>query len=267
MNIRISFTSVFFLWSFAFNIAWADALNFDYQLGSGDVIKISIYEHPDLALETRVSVSGSVTFPLIGEVLVAGKTVAQVEHAISLKLADGQFLRNPQATVVVMQFQSRQVNVLGMVNKPGKYSLERESHVFDLLALANGVSVPTAANYATLIRAEKNKQNIDLSALLAGDISQNYIVNNGDVIVVPKAPMFYIYGEVQRPGSYKLEKNMTVTQAISIGGGLTPKGTDYWPHPVIKRHDAEGKEQEVDVDEGFRTLQEDDVLYVKESWF
>ncbi len=268
MSIRVFFTILCISWLCICNVVQAANVNVDYQLGSGDVIKISVYEHPDLTLETRVNVSGSITFPLIGEIWLGGKTVAQAEQEISSKLISGEFLRNPQVTVLVVQFQSRQVNVLGMVNKPGQYSLDRVSHILDLLALANGLTVQTAADYATLISAEKNtKQNIDLNALLAGDNTQNHLVNSGDVLVIPKAKMFYIYGEVQRPGFYKLEKNMTVTQAISTGGGLTPKGTDYWPNPIIKRRDSDGKEVEIDVDEGFTLLQEDDVLYVKESWF
>jgi polysaccharide export outer membrane protein len=267
MNMRILLTIITLLCLIAFKSAWSEKLNSDYQLGAGDVVKISVYEHPDLVLETRVSVNGKITFPMVGEVWLGGKTTAEAEQLISQRLIDGEFLRKPQVTVVVIQFQSQQVNVLGMVNKPGKYSLERVSHVLDLLALANGVAIPTAANYATLIRTDGTNINVDLNALFQGNISQNYIVNNGDVIVIPKAPMFYVYGEVQRPGSYRLEKDMTVIQAISMGGGLTPKGTDFWPNPVIKRRDAEGKEQEIDVDEGFTLLQEDDVLYLKESWF
>jgi polysaccharide export outer membrane protein len=115
------------------------------------------------------------------------------------------------------------------------------------------------------LHSNGSKVTIDLHALLAGDRTQNHAVTNGDVIVVPRAPMFYIYGEVQRPGSYKLEKNMSIAQAISAGGGLTAKGSESWPGPIVKRRDAEGKEQEIDV-EGFSLLQADDVLYIKESW-
>lgn len=266
MNIKKLTASIVLLGFGLLGSVLAAELNQDYRLGSGDVIKISVYEYPDLTTEMRVSETGNVSFPLIGEVNLGEKTVAEAERLIAQRLDDGDFIRDPQVTIVVVQFVSQKISVLGLVNKPGKYSLEEASHVIDLLALAGGVSVPAAADFATLVHSDGNKTSIDLNALLAGDASQNHVVGNGDVIFVPRAPMFYIYGEVLRPGSYKLEKNMSVTQAISTGGGLTPKGTDGWPGPIVKRRDAEGKEQEIDVD-GSTLLQADDVLFIKESWF
>lgn len=240
-------------------------LSQDYRLGSGDVIKISVYEYPDLTTEMRLSETGNVSFPLIGEVNLNGKAVGEAEHLIVKRLNDGGFVKSPQVTIVVVQFVSQKINVLGFVNRPGKYSLEQTSNIIDLLALAGGVMVPSAADVATLLHHNGTKVTVDLSALLTGDGAQNHVVTNGDVIYVPRAPMFYIYGEVQRPGFYKLEKNLSVTQAIALGSGLTPKGAEHWPGPVIKRRNAEGKEQVIEVD-GSTLLQADDVLYLKESW-
>lgn len=266
MNMRILLTAIVLLGFGVIKIVWSAELNQDYRLGSGDVIKISVYEYPDLTTEMRVSETGNVSFPLIGEVILGGKAVGEAERLIAQRLNDGGFINKPQVTIVVVQFVSQKINVLGLVNKPGSYSLEEASHVIDLLAQAGGVTVPSAADFATLLHSDGTKVNIDLNALLAGEAAQNHVVSNGDVIFVPRAPMFYIYGEVQRPGSYKLEKNMSVTQAISTGGGLTPKGTDGWPGPIVKRRDAEGKEQKIDV-EGSTLLRVDDVLYINESWF
>lgn len=266
MNMRCLLTVIILFWFSVLEIAWSAEINKDYRLGSGDVIKISVYEYPDLTTEIRVSETGNVSFPMLGEVSLGGKTVAEAERLITQRLNDGDYIKGPQVTLVVTQFVSQKVNVLGLVNKPGIYSLEVSSHVIDLLALAGGVmEVPPAADFATLLHSNGTKVTIDLNALLAGDRTQNHAVTNGDVIVVPRAPMFYIYGEVQRPGSYKLEKNMSIAQAISAGGGLTAKGSETWPAPIVKRRDAEGKEQEIDV-EGVSLLQADDVLYVKESW-
>jgi polysaccharide export outer membrane protein len=266
MNMRFLLTVIVLLQFSVFESAWSAEINKDYRLGAGDVIKISVYEYPDLTTEIRVSETGNVSFPLLGEVSVGGKTVAEAERLITKQLNDGDFIKQPQVTLVVTQFVSQKVNVLGLVNKPGIYSLEVSSHVIDLLAQAGGVTeVPPAADFATLLHSNGSKVTIDLHALLAGDRTQNHTVTNGDVIVVPRAPMFYIYGEVQRPGSYKLEKNMSIAQAISAGGGLTAKGSESWPGPVVKRRDAGGKEQEIDAD-GLSLLQADDVLYIKESW-
>lgn len=267
MNMRILITAIVLFWFGAFEIAWSAEINKDYLMGSGDVIKLSVYEYPDLTTEMRISETGNVSFPLLGEVSLGGKTVAEAERLITQRLNDGDFIKRPQVTIVVMQFVSQKINVLGLVHKPGMYSLEGSSHVIDILAQAGGISeAPPAADFATLLHSNGTKVNIDLNALLAGDRAQNHVVINGDVIVVPRAAMFYIYGEVQQPGSYKLEKNMSIAQAISTGGGLTPKGSESWPRPIVKRRDAEGKEQEIDV-ESFSLLQADDVLYVKESWF
>lgn len=266
MNMRFLLTVIVLFRLSVFEMAWADEINKDYRLGSGDVIKVSVYEYPDLTTEIRVSETGNINFPLLGEVSLGGKTVAEAERLIAGRLNDGDFIKAPQVTLVVTRFVSQKVNVLGLVNKPGIYSLEVSGHVIDLLAQAGGITeVPPAADFATLLHSNGSKVTIDLNALLAGDRTQNYAVANGDVIVVPRAPMFYIYGEVQRPGSYKLEKNMSIAQAISAGGGLTPKGAESWPAPIVKRRDAEGKEQEIDV-EDVSLLQADDVLYVKESW-
>jgi polysaccharide export outer membrane protein len=136
--------------------------------------------------------------------------------------------------------------------------------VLDLLAQAGGPVGMVAGEQATLIHQDGSKVTIDLHALFEGDPTQNPVVTSGDTIYVPRAPQFYVYGEVQRPGFYRLERNMTVTQAISAGGGLTPKGSEHGLK--VKRRDASGKEQEVSV-KGPDLLQPDDVLSIRESWF
>lgn len=263
---RILFTTIVLFLLSVFKIVNATDTNQDYHLGAGDIIKISVYEYSDITTEARISESGNISFPLIGEVNLSGKTVAEAEELIEKGLVDGDFIREPQVTVVIIQFSSQKVSVLGLVNSPGKYSLEGITHVIDLLALAKGTAIPNASNIANLIHSDGKIVTIDLDALMAGDMTQNHIVNHGDMLFVPKSPMFYVYGEVQRPGSYKLEKNMSVTQAISMGGGLTPRGTDFWPTPVVKRRNSEGQEQEIEVS-GADLLQADDVLYLKERWF
>jgi polysaccharide export outer membrane protein len=134
----------------------------------------------------------------------------------------------------------------------------------DLLAEAGGVANATAADQATLLRADGSKRAIDLFALFEGDPEQNSIVAAGDTIYVPRAAQFYVYGEVQRPGTYRLERNMTVSQAISAGGGLTPRGTER--RATVKRRNEQGKETRIGV-KGSDLLQPDDVLVIKESLF
>jgi len=136
--------------------------------------------------------------------------------------------------------------------------------VLDVLAEAGGVLAQSAGDRATITRADGSKAEIDLDALFDGDPSQNLALNGGDRIYVPRAPQFYVYGQVQKPGMYKLERNMTVSRAISTSGGLTPRGTER--RAVVKRRDASGKEREYSVS-GSDLLQPDDILFIKESLF
>lgn len=238
----------------------------DYRLGPGDVIRINVFNYPEMTTETRIRQTGRVTFPLLGEVDLDGLTVAKAEARIAERLRRGGYIAEPHVTLVVLQFRSREVTVLGEVNHPGKYALERPGRILDLLALAGGLVTAEAADTVTLLRRDGSKVTIDVAALLDGDVRQNLPIEGGDTLLVPKAPKFYVYGEVQRPGAYRLERGMTVTRAISLAGGLTPRGAETWPAPILKRRGSDGLEHEEAVD-GSRLLQVDDVLYVRERWF
>ncbi|QXP89423.1 polysaccharide export protein EpsE [Methylococcus capsulatus] len=238
----------------------------DYRLGPGDVVRISVFNYPELAIETRISQTGNITFPLTGPIAIGDLTAAEAEGRIAGKLRQGGYISDPHVTVVVSQFKAREVAVMGQVRNPGKYPIERQSRVLDMLAAAGGVTTADAGDTATLLRANGEKLVIDLNALFEGRPGQNPEVAAGDTLFVPKAPQFYVYGEVQRPGAYRLQRGMTVSQAISAAGGLTPRGTDTWPAPIVKRRDANGVEQETTVD-GSYALQPDDVLYLRERWF
>lgn len=239
----------------------------DYRMGTGDVLRIIVYGQPDLTTEVRVSEVGSITFPLIGEVKMAGVTPAQGQAEIAQRLARGGFILDPFVTVNVVQYRGQQISVLGRVNRPGKYNLERASRVSDVLALAGGV-VPDGADVVTLIRDRDGKteyREIDLVALFrAGGEAANERVQDGDILNVARQPMFYIYGEVQRPGAFRLEQNMSVVQALSMGGGVTPRGTQRGIR--ILRRDGSGALKEVQVKLDDPVLK-DDVIYVKESLF
>jgi polysaccharide export outer membrane protein len=240
----------------------------DYALGAGDVIKITVFQNPDLATETRVSEAGTITFPLIGSVGVGGQAPSEVEQLIAKRLRDGGFVNRPQVNVVVLQFKSMQVSVLGQVNRPGKYPLEQtRNRLTEVLAVAGGVTT-LGADVVTLITHENGKERrleIDLPALLqSGDKTKDAVLKSGDVIFVPRYPVFYIHGEVQRPGQYRLERDMTVQQALAVGGGLTIRGTQRGLQ--ISRREGNGKPltREAQPAEEVRA---DDVIFVKESLF
>lgn len=238
------------------------------QLGAGDVIKVNVYGNPDLNTETRVSDGGTITFPLIGRVPVGGLSINAAEKKIASMLESGGYLRKPQVTITVTQVQSQAVSVLGHVNRPGRYPLEGgKRSVMDLLAQAGGIA-PDGGDTVSVIRNRKGKvtkESIDVIDMVrSGELSKDLDLAADDVIYVERAPRFYIYGEVQRPGMFRLERAMTVTQALSAGGGLTMRGTERGM--VIKRRDADGKIKVIDARQD-DVLQTDDVVYVKESWF
>ncbi len=237
----------------------------DYTLGAGDLLKITVFDHPELLSELRVSEEGAITFPLIGEVKTAGLSVHQLEKALARGLADGGFVRQPQVSVLIEDYQSQRYSVLGQVSKPGQYPLMTKTNVVGALAAAGGAINLVAADEATLLRRDGTHVGIDLLSLFQGDPRQNLTIAAGDTLYVPKAAQFYIYGEVQHPGVYRLERGMTVAQAISAGGGLTARGSDR--RVVVRRRDYKaGKERESSVDRA-DLVQPDDVLRVKESLF
>jgi polysaccharide export outer membrane protein len=237
------------------------------SIGMGDMLRITVFRNPDLTTEARVSEHGTVLFPLIGEVPVIGMTPAQAGERISQRLKEGRFVVNPEVTVSMAQVNSRQVAVLGAVNKPGRYPIDSQNvHLTDFLATAGGVSTP-GSDHVTIVQTrdgKTTKRDIDLNAIFRdGDLSQNAELRPGDTIYVEKAPMVYIYGEVQKAGAYRLEPHMTVMQALALGGGLTTRGTQRGIK--IARHGPDGvRELDAHLND---LVQNDDVIYVRESLF
>ena len=236
-------------------------------LGMGDMVRVSVFRNPELTTEARVSERGTILFPMIGEVSVAGLTPSQAGARIADKLRSGKYVVNPEVTVSMMQVNSRQVSVLGNVVKPGRYPLDSTTaHLTDVIALAGGVG-PTGSDEVTIITNRGGKQekvNVDMAEMFRrGDLSHNIALEPGDTIYVHKAPMVYVYGEVQKGGAYRIEPNMTVMQAIAMGGGITPRGTERGIK--INRRDGSGVKR---IDGSLTTtVQADDVIYVRESLF
>ncbi len=237
-------------------------------LGEGDSVRIAVFQNPDLTTETRISERGTITFPLVGEISLAGLTPAGAETRIAEHLIKGKFVLKPQVSLNVVRVRSRQVSVLGQVARPGRYPLDdTSSSLTDILALAGGIS-PTGDDSVTVMvtrNGKTSKLEINVPTMYrTGDLSRNLELQNGDTIFVQRAPVFYIYGEVQRAGVYRLEPLMTVMQALSVGGGVTQRGTDRGLK--IRRKAADGKFQSMDA-HLTDPVQADDVIYVRESLF
>lgn len=240
----------------------------EYRLGPGDVIRISVYQNPDLALETRIGEAGVISYPLLGSVRIGGSTVAQAEKAIADGLRNGNFVKQPQVSILVTQVRGNQASVLGQVNRPGRIPIEvADMRLTDLIAMAGGIAT-TGADTLTIVGQRDGKpmrKVIDLPGLFRADERQgDILVQNGDVVYVDRAPMVYIYGEVQRPGAMRLERGMSVMQGLATGGGLTLRGTEKGLR--VHRRAADGTVQVIEpkMDD---LLVEGDVIYVRESLF
>jgi len=237
-------------------------------LGAGDSIRITVFQNPDLTTEARLSQGGAIVFPLIGEVTLGGLTAAEAGSRIADQLKRGNFIVNPQVAVSIVQVRSRQVHVLGQLSRPGNYILEDSaSRLTDVLTLAGGISA-TGADTVTVLTNRGGKierHEIDVPAIFhGGDPSTNIQIENGDTIYVERAPVFYIYGEVQRAGAYRLEPNMIVMQALSLGSGLTPRASERGIG--IHRRMPNGKFVKLDAKLTDPILA-DDIVFVRESLF
>ena len=233
--------------------AWAQPAD---KLGVGDAVRVTVFQQPDLTTEARISEQGSITMPLAGDVKIAGLSAAEAGARIAAALKNGKYLKNPQVSLAVTTLRSRQVNVLGLVTRPGRYVLDdTSSQLSDVLAAAGGIAVG-GDEYVTLVRDGKSQK---IAAL-----SKGVYLKNGDTIHVERAPVFYIYGEVTRAGAYPLTQNMTVMQAIAAGGGITPRGSES--RVKLRRPAGDGKYVETNI--GLQDkLKADDVVYVKEAIF
>ncbi len=240
----------------------------DYRLGAGDAVRVMVFQNPDLTLETRVSESGTITYPLIGVAQIGGLTLDAAEKKIAQALKDGGFVQQPQVNVALLQNRGNQVAVLGHVLRPGRYPLETfNMKVSEMLAVAGGLA-PTGADTVIITGTRKGtrfRKEIDVPVLfLEGNLGDDITLAGGDTLYVHRAPVFYIYGEAQRPGSFRIERNMTLQQALATGGGPNPRGTE-WGIRVFRRG-ADGKVEKLSPELTDPVLP-DDVIYVRESLF
>lgn len=268
MFYKVIIRQLFLLLLAMYGLMGQAAENNDYRLGAGDMLRIAVYQNPDLTTEVRVSEGGVISFPLLGSVDLGGLTISAAERKIAGLLKDGNFVQQPQVTIVMTQVRGNQVSVLGQVNRPGRYPLETFNvHVSDMLALAGGAT-SSGSDSIILVSTRNGKpyrKEIDIPSLFLDDNrKEDVLVESGDIIYVHRAPMYYIYGEVQRPGSYRVERNMTLMQALAQGGGPTVRGTQN--NIKIFRRGASGKLDEISL-ELTAPVNNDDVLYVRESLF
>jgi polysaccharide export outer membrane protein len=239
-----------------------------YVLSPGDILRILVFKNPELSFDVRIPESGAISYPLIGSVPLAGLSLPQAEQKLAQMLRDGGFVVNPQVNILLTQAYGNLVSVIGDVTTPGRYSIEAAGgRLSGMIAAAGGISarggdivVVTGTRSGKPFRRE-----VDVVKMsLPGGAGEDIDIFGGDTVFVNGAPMFYIYGQVQKAGQYPLQRGMTVLQALATGGGLTGKGTQRGI--VRHRRDAAGKvkEEGVGLDDD---VQDQDVIYVKESLF
>jgi polysaccharide export outer membrane protein len=227
----------------------------EYNVGTGDMLAITVYDEPDLTLQRRVTERGLIDFPLIGQVQVAGLTATQVAEHLEERLSPG-YLRHPQVFVDVVEFASKKIFIVGAVAKPTALTLRGETSLLDVLSQTESLSY---SNSLTVFRRlsipdrqgahhnEVKAIHVDLNELLRrGNMSKNLMLEAQDVVYIPKPDAVFVFGEVAKTGPVPLpEGGMTLVEAINKAGGFT----DY---AVSKRtrvlRMVDGREQVIQVD-------------------
>ncbi len=256
------------------SIASVTPSNGDYTLAPGDQIRVLVFQNPDLTLDTRVAESGSITYPLIGAVKVGGMPIAQAEESIAAALRAGGFVQQPQVNIVLIEIRGNQVSVLGAVSRPGRFPLQSfHTKLSDMLANAGGINpgVGPSVGGSDLVIVTGMRdgmsfhKEIDVADMfLNNKPEQDIEVAAGDVIYVPAAPQYYIYGEAQRPGSFRIKRNMTIQQAVAEAGGPSLRGTERGMR--LYRHNTQGERETIRT-QPTDLVQPNDVIFVTESLF
>lgn len=243
--------------------------NIDYRVGEGDVLKVMVYDNPDLETTTRISGNGTILFPLIGEVFIDNFTVSEVAQILSRKLAQGYIL-DPQVSVFVEEFRSQKTVIMGEVKLPGLYELSGPSSLMEVISKAGGLTAD-AGDLVTIKRKNPDKSDLDqiisvnLKNLLEKkENASNLIIMDGDSVFVPRAGVFYVTGQVKKPAAYKLEEGTSVIKAITMAGGFTELAAQRKVQIIRKVEEREVVLKKVPL---HTPILADDVIVVPESFF
>jgi polysaccharide biosynthesis/export protein len=241
----------------------------DYIVGEGDVLKVLVYDNDDLTTTVRVSGEQMITIPLIGPLNIKGLSISQIEDKIKTLFADG-YLINPHVSIFIEEYRSRNVTILGQINKPGLYELREETTLLELLSTAGGVK--DNAGGEAIIKRRQNSGNkrvniikVDLKRLLEeGDTTLNAAIMDQDSIYISKADLFYINGQVKKPAAYKCDSVITLLKAVTMAGGFT----NIASHKRVKIiRNINGKETVLDRARMDESILPDDIIVVPESFF
>lgn len=225
----------------------------DYKVGADDLLEVTLFDiegknGEPRQVPVRVSQSGIITLPLVGQVTVGGKTAVEAEQAV--RDAYRRYIRDPQITVFVKEYHSYRVSVVGYVEKPGVLEVTGERSLLEVLAMSGGLNAK-AGKTLQVSRLRDGRQEtlvIDLDKLShEGDMRLNLRMLPGDVVNVPKAGVVYVQGSVKKPGVYRLRDAMTVTQAIAAAGGPDEKLANQGGTTLFRRTSS-AERQEIPID-------------------
>jgi polysaccharide export outer membrane protein len=193
------------------------------KLGAGDLLEVSVYNVPELTTKSRLGTNGDVYLPLVDYVHIAGLTVEEAQALIEKRLSDGGFVKNPHVTLNVDQSASQGVSLLGEVSRPGVYPVVGEPRLFDVISTAGGFTTSAGRSITVTHRNQSDKPvNVPLSRKLADNPTSNIAVSPGDTILVHKADVVYVVGEVNRPSGFLMDSDsLTVLKAVALAGGTT----------------------------------------------
>jgi polysaccharide export outer membrane protein len=204
----------------------ASGASADYRIGAGDLLAISVYRSPDLQSSIRVGTDGTITFPSLGTVKVAGLTADAVAGKLAAGLKQRGILVAPSVNVLVSEVRSKVVLVMGAVGRPGEVPLDRPGLTLAAVLARSGAVFGTGSGVVTVMNGREEtakREQFRISDLVSG--AKDREARAGEILVVESAPTIYVSGEVGRPGAFPLEPGMTVGQAIALGGGVTPRGS------------------------------------------
>jgi len=241
-------------------------------IGPGDELEVTVYGAPDLSGHARVSADGNVSLPLIGYVRIAGLSSSEAEGAIEAVLRQNNVVNDPQVSLYVKEYTSSGISVAGEVTKPGFYSAVGPRRLFDVLQAAGGPTDRAANKVVISHRDQKDATTLSISKNPAEMAASNVELQPGDTVVVPKAGIVYVLGEVTRPGGYVLNSTggITVLQVVAVAGGPTHVASAGKTR-LLRRTENGFQEQQIDVTKLLRgkaldvSVRDEDILFIPSS--
>lgn len=245
-------------------------------IGPGDLIYIEVYDTPEFTQEVRVNDAGMARLHFVGDVKLAGLSPAAAGNAVEKALLDKQVMKHPQVTVKIEDYATQGVSIMGQVQTPGTYPIPTPQPILRVLSLAGGLT-GAADRTVTISRHGDGDQKLTyyVSNNSNEALSDQIMVFPGDIVVVPRAPVVYVLGDVGKPGGYTMNTNdshLTVLQAIAMAGSTNK--TAVQSKIRLIRKTPQGGQQESTIKlsamqkgkEPDMVLQPNDVLYVPFSW-